>query len=220
VALMTPSNISKLEITKTVFDCGAVHTRTDGDPYFFTSGWASPIFVDLKRLISYPEARNRLVDLAVEQISATFGENAFDQIAGCELAGVPFSTMVADRFGLPLVVVLKQARGFDRLSQCEGTFDADARTLLVDDLTTDGQTKQGFKTALERAQANVVGIFVFFDYSIFAQSSGILSLINLSDIIEVGESENRFEPSTLEEIKKFAADAPLWSRLHGGVDRL
>ena len=34
-----------------VVQSGAVYTRTSGDPFFFASGWASPIFVDIKRLI-------------------------------------------------------------------------------------------------------------------------------------------------------------------------
>lgn len=211
---------SAREAAKIILDGGAVHVRTDGEPFFFSSGWASPVFIDLKRLISVPHARDRLTDLMLENISATYGDDSFDQIAGCELAGVPFATIAAHRLGVPLVIALKQARGFDRLSQCEGTFDAGTKTLLVDDLTTDGKTKANFKEALERAQADVVGIFVIFNYGIFSAVPEIGSLTSLVDIIAVAEANNSLESDALAEIKSFAADPVRWSRFHGGIARM
>ncbi len=216
----THKQTSAREAAKIILDGGAVHVRTDGEPFFFSSGWASPVFIDLKRLISVPHARDRLTDLMLENISAIYGDDSFDQIAGCELAGVPFATIAAHRLGAPLVIALKQARGFDRLSQCEGTFDAGTKTLLVDDLTTDGKTKANFKEALERAQADVVGIFVIFNYGIFPAAPEIGSLTSLVDIIAVAEANNSLEPDALAEIKSFAADPVRWSRFHGGIARM
>lgn len=205
------------EAAKIILDGGAVHIRTNGDPFFFSSGWASPVFIDLKRLISAPTARDRLIDLMLDHIDKTYGDNGFEQIAGCELAGVPFATLAAHKLRMPLVIALKQARGFDRLSQCEGTFEAGTRTLLVDDLTTDGKTKAKFKEALDRAQADVVGIFVILNYGIFPTAPEISSLTRLMDIIAVAEDDNCLEPRALAEIKSFANDAPHWSRFHGGI---
>lgn len=209
----TPS----LEAAKIILDGGAVHVRTDGDPFFFSSGWASPVFIDLKRLISKPEARDRLMELMLAEIATTYRDNGFEQIAGCELAGVPFATIAAHRLGVPLVIALKQARGFDRLSQCEGTFDAGTKTLLVDDLTTDGKTKANFKEALESAQADVVGIFVILNYGIFPSAPEIASLTSLADIISAAEESQSLDAKALEEIKSFAKDPLRWSRFHGGI---
>jgi len=49
------------EAAEIVLKHGVVYTRTNGDPFFFSSGWASPVFIDIKRLISYPEARDQLL---------------------------------------------------------------------------------------------------------------------------------------------------------------
>ncbi len=205
------------EAAKIILSGGAVHVRTDGDPFFFSSGWASPVFIDLKRLISAPAARSRLIDLMLGHIHRAYGGDGFSQIAGCELAAVPFATVAADRLDLPLVIALKQARGFDRLSQCEGTFDAGTKTLLVDDLTTDGKTKANFKAALERAQADVVGIFVILNYEIFPAAPEISALTTLADIITVAAADGLLTDAALHGIKSFADDAPRWSRMHGGI---
>jgi len=212
-----PGLTPALEAARIILDGGAVYVRMGGEPFYFSSGWASPVFIDLKRLISVPAARDRLIDLMLKRIGEAWGGDSLDQIAGCELAGVPFASLVADRLGLPLVIALKQARGFDRLSQCEGTFEPGARTLLVDDLTTDGRTKANFKEALERAQADVVGIFVILNYGIFPADPEIESLIGLTDIIAGAEAADSLETAALAEIKSFADDAPRWSRQHGGI---
>ena len=211
----TPASMA----ARIILEGGAVHVRTDGEPFFFSSGWASPAFIDLKRLISVSSARERLMDLMMGRIKAIYPDGSFDQIAGCELAGVPFATIAADRLHLPLVIALKQARGFDRLSQCEGTFDPGTRTLLVDDLTTDGKTKSNFKHALERAGADVVGIFVIFNYGIFPSTPAIGSLTSLEEIINSAEQHGLLAQDALARIKAFADDPVEWSRLHGGNAR-
>ncbi|MEM7750392.1 MAG: orotate phosphoribosyltransferase, partial [Pseudomonadota bacterium] len=145
------------EVAELLLKSGIVYTRTSGDPFFFSSGWASPVFVDIKRLISLPAARGRLVELSLDIIDQQIGPDAYEQIAGCELAGVPFAAMIADRKSKPLVVAMKQGKGFGRLARFEGTFEPGTRTLLFDDLTTDGRTKTSVQRALEDAEADVVG---------------------------------------------------------------
>jgi orotate phosphoribosyltransferase len=214
---MTNLRADALEAARIVLEAGAVYTRTSGDPFFFSSGWASPVFVDIKRLISFPTARNRLLELALNRIADTNGGDSLEQIAGCELAGVPFASMIADRLGLPLVVAMKQSRGFGRLSQLEGTFEPGARTLLIDDLTTDGGTKATFKRALEAAEAQVVSIFVLFDYRIFPAPPEITSLMTLADIIAVAQKDDLLEAGSLQTIVAFHEDAPAWSKRNGGI---
>lgn len=214
---MTQTRNDALAAAAIVLEAGAVYTRTSGDPFFFSSGWASPVFIDLKRLVSFPAARSRLVELAEACIAHEFGGGGFDQIAGCEFAGVPFATMIADRSELPLVVAMKQGRGFGRMAQIEGAFEPGARTLLVDDLTTDGRTKATFRRALETAEANVIGVFVLLDYAVFPAPSMVSSLMTLADIVQVAERDGHLDPRALEAVKTFQADAPKWSKRNGGI---
>lgn len=203
-----------------VVESGAVYTRTTGDPFFFTSGWASPVFIDLKRLISLPVARSTLLGMALAKIEAALGADAFDLVAGCELAGVPFATLMSDRLALPLVIVRKQSKGFGRLAQFEGTFEPGERALLVDDLSTDGINKATFRSALERAEAKVIETFVFIDYRVFPAGKSVLSLLTLADIIAAAGRTGKLSGRDLREVQAFAADAPSWSRRHGGIGQL
>lgn len=217
---MNDQNAAALEAAGIVVDSGAVYTRTSGEPFFFSSGWASPVFIDIKRLISFVDVRERLIELSLSGINQAFNLEDIDQIAGCELAGVPFASMIADRLHLPLVVAMKRARGFGRLSQFEGTFQPDTRTLLVDDLTTDGRTKETINQALAAAQATVVGVYVLFDYRIFPGSVGVTSLMTLADIVSAARQSQHIGADDLAVIEAFLDDPRRWSRLNGGIDAI
>ena len=50
-----PDKETIAEITaKMLIEVEAVHFRAD-EPFKFTSGWASPVYIDCRKLISFPE---------------------------------------------------------------------------------------------------------------------------------------------------------------------
>ncbi len=198
----------------------ALYTRTEGDPFFFSSGWASPVFIDCKKIISSPDDRTLLVDLALESIAEKLTITSIDFIAGCELTGVPFATLIADRLQKSLVLARKQGKGFGRLSQFEGTFEVDDTALLVDDLATDGSSESTFHVALKKAEAQVAATFVLIDFDIFSTEHKMLSLATLKDIIKSAETHEYLGPRDLEEIYKFIDEPARWSRRKGGIASL
>lgn len=206
------------ETARIIVESQSLYTRANGDPFFFSSGWASPLFIDCKKLISTPSARSKLVEMSVAHISSQV--NGLGAIAGCELTGVPFATLIADRLDLPLTVVCKQRKGFGRLAQFEGNFEPGERFMLVDDLATDGESEAVFGAALTRAEAEIVGTFVLIDYGVFPNSRSMLSLAKLADVISVAEDAAYFGERELEEIRRFTSDAAQWSKRHGGIGAL
>lgn len=206
------------ETASIIINNNCLYTRTQGDPFFFSSGWASPIFIDCKKLISVPTAREALVRMSLECLSKNVSN--FEAIAGCELTGVPFATLLADRLGLPLSIVCKQRKGFGRLAQFEGSFEAGTPFILVDDLATDGVSEAAYEAALNSARATVTKTFVLIDYSIFPSDRSLLSLATLTDVIAAAKTVNYFSEHDLSEMKNFIANAAQWSKLHGGIDKL
>src|SRR5258708_36727564 len=68
----------------------------EDQPFIFTSGWASPVYIDCRKLIFYPRIRSQLVDFAVATLARDVGFEQFDVIAGGETAGIPHPAWVAD----------------------------------------------------------------------------------------------------------------------------
>ena len=89
----------------------AVHIRPD-EPFTFTSGRLSPVYVDCRKIISFPRARAKLMEMAVERVCRDAGHEAFDVVAGGETAGIPFAAWVSERLGLPMTYIRKKPKGF------------------------------------------------------------------------------------------------------------
>src|SRR6267143_266909 len=65
-------------------------------PFVFTSGWASPVYIDCRKLIFYPRLRGQLVDFAVATLARDVGFEQFDVVAGGETAGIPYAAWIAE----------------------------------------------------------------------------------------------------------------------------
>jgi len=126
---------------------------------------------------------------------------------------------------LPMQYVRKKPKGFGRKAQIEGDFPDGARILLVEDLTTDGQSKINFCQALRQAGAQVSHTLVIFYYDIFPQSKRIMKDLDIElhymatwwDVLRVCQENSYFDASILAEIKSFLHDPVAWSAAHGGV---
>jgi len=213
------------ELTAKMFlEVEAVHFNAD-KPFIFTSGWASPVYIDCRKLISYPRLRHTLMDFATSTILRDIGFEQFDTVAGGETAGIPFAAWIADRLMLPMQYVRKKPKGFGRDAQIEGHLEEGQRTLLVEDLTTDGRSKVNFCKALRNAGAVVDHVFVLFHYAIFAESERIMaetgitmhSLATWWNVLQVAKDGKLFDVETLEEVENFMNDPAGWSLAHGGV---
>jgi orotate phosphoribosyltransferase len=209
---------------KMMLEVKAVHF-SEGKPFIFTSGWASPVYIDCRRLISYPRVRSTLIDFATATIVRDVGFEQFDTVAGGETAGIPYAAWIADRLSLPMQYVRKKPKGFGRGAQIEGHIEEGARTLLVEDLTTDGRSKVNFCRALRDAGAVVDHVFVMFYYDIFPESKKILTEINVKllhlatwwDVLRVVKSGGYFEARVVDEVERFLNSPAKWSAEHGGV---
>jgi orotate phosphoribosyltransferase len=195
------------------------------DPFRFTSGLHSPVYIDCRRLISFPRARRKLMDLAADLIVRHAGFESLDAIAGGETAGIPFAAWIADRLSLPMLYVRKQPKGFGRNAQIEGELRDEARVLLVEDLASEGTSKLNFVRAIRQAGGRIAQAFVIFNYGIFPQietslaAEGItlLALATWWDVAEIAHNQGRFTPEQYAAIESFLKDPNGWSKTFGSA---
>ena len=124
------------------------------EPFVLTSGRASPVYIDCRRLIAFPRARRRLMEMAAARIEETVGFETLDVVAGGETAGIPYAAWLADRLMLPMCYIRKKPKGFGRNARIEGDLSPGQRALLVEDLATDGGSKLSFIEGLREAGPN------------------------------------------------------------------
>ncbi len=225
-AAFAPDQMANLT-AKMLLEIEAVHFRAD-DPFTFTSGLASPVYIDCRKLISYPRIRATLMDFAVSKLYANAGFEQFDAVAGGETAGIPFAAWISERMGLPMQYVRKKPKGFGRDAQIEGDISDDQRVLLVEDLTTDGGSKLRFAEAIRKAGARCDHTLVVFYYDIFKDAEKQLAENGLQlhylatwwDVLDAAKNSGHFDAKTLDAVEAFL-NAPLeWSKANGGAYEL
>ena len=191
------------ETTRIIVDSRSLYARAHGEPFFYSSGWASPLYIDCKKLISSPGDRNTLVEMRIEKLSDSLDLDAPEVVAGCELSDIPFATLVADRLSKPLLLVLRQSKGFGWLAHFEGEFEPGAKVLLIDDLATDGMREAVFLNALEQAEADVMETFALIDFDVFPTAHFHMSLAKLRDILNRARRDQYLGLPTLEEVELY-----------------
>jgi len=215
------------ETARILLRIGAVGVRP-AEPYIFTSGWASPVYIDCRRLISFTAERRHVIAKALDVFYEATGFDAIDAVAGGETAGIPYAAWLAEAMSKPMLYVRKKPKGFGRNAQIEGTFADDDRVLLVEDLASDGASKIAFVEALRTAGATVTDAFVVFYYGIFPGALDTLAdagirlhyLATWWDILREAEAGEHFPAADLAEVRAFLGDPVRWSAAHGGRDSL
>lgn len=207
-----------------LIELGAVYFYQD-DPFIFTSGWASPVYIDIRKLVSAPRQRREIIQLAAEQMEREIGREHFDLVAGGETAGIPLAAWLAEYFFVPMIYVRKEPKGFGRLHQIEGDLKPGQQAILVEDLTTDGKSKINFCRALKRAGAVIEHAIVVFYYGVYPDAeknlkeAGVVlhALTDWRTTLEVAEAARYFSKEQAGVVRDFLDAPAAWSKAHGGV---
>jgi orotate phosphoribosyltransferase len=217
---MTSAKDMARETARILLDTGSVLFNID-PPFKYTSGRVGPVYIDCRRLISFPTQRKTLMDFAAQSIREQAGD--VDVIAGGETAGIPYAAFISDRLQKPMIYVRKKAKGVGRNAQIEGHLENNKRVLICEDLQNYGNSVKVFVDALRAADATVEHVFVIFSYGHasakqFMDDEGLklISLANWRDVIALAREEKRFDEKVLKSVENFLADPVAWSVAHGG----
>ena len=214
-------NTTGKNVARYLLDIGAINFRPS-DPYILTAGWASPVYIDCRKVISHINERRAILNLAIDLINEKINE--YDLVAGGETAGIPYAAWVSDLVSKPMLYIRKKPKGFAKMSQIEGDLKKNDRVLLVEDLATDGGSKVVFVNALREAGAIVSDLFVIFYYGIFPGTEQNMNELNVDlhylcdwwDVLEVAKKDSSFTSESIEHVQQFLDNPTDWSKKNGG----
>ena len=102
--------------------------------FTLASGKESPIYIDLRRVVSFPD----LFKLATASYIEVLKELDFDLIAGVPYAALPLAAAAALKLNLPLIYPRKEAKAHGTGQKVEGAFQPGQRVVLMEDVITSG----------------------------------------------------------------------------------
>ncbi|MAF49162.1 MAG: orotate phosphoribosyltransferase [Rhodospirillales bacterium] len=212
------------EAARILIEIGAVKFRPS-EPYILTAGWASPVYIDCRKLISYLDQRRRVIALGAELIQREIGADGIDLVAGGETAGIPYAAWISETLEKPMLYVRKQPKGFGQNAQIEGDLEDGKRVLLVEDLATDGGSKINFIDALRLGGGVVTDVFVVFYYHAFPGAEETMKkagtnlhyLADWHDVLAAAEAGRYFSDDEIAGVREFLANPISWSAANGGL---
>jgi len=146
--------------------------------FTLTSGKKSPVYVDCRKLISYPEERNVIINEMAKQIRKKYKKTVL--LAGGETAGIPYSSFLCQKLKLPMIYVRKQPKGFGKGKLIEGNFKSKSSSILIEDMATDGGSKIHFIQSMRKSKLIVKDIFVIFFYDIYPSAKKNIKKMNVN----------------------------------------
>ena len=199
------------------------------NPFVFVSGRISPVYIDCRKLLSFPAEREYIVTALAKKAETDIGLDNIDVVAGGETAGIPYASFVSHLIKKPMIYIRKQPKGYGGTKQIEGNLDAGKRVLLVEDLITDGLSKLRFNIGIRGAGAKMTHCLCVFDYAsdrlkqhegkdaLAKNDIALHVLANWDDVLDTGTSKKYFTEEQNQQIIDFLKDPENWGRKMGFV---
>ena len=146
--------------------------------FTLTSGRKSPVYVDCRKIISYPNERNQILTFMQNYLSKN--KIQFDLVAGGETAGIPYAAFLSERLNKPMIYIRKKPKGFGKNSLIEGDYEDNCKCILIEDLATDGGSKVKFIENMRENKIKVNDTFVIFYYDTFKKEESLLTKLNIN----------------------------------------
>ena len=168
---------SRQKIADILLKIGSVNINFKNQ-FTLTSGKKSPVYVDCRKLISFPKERDLIISEMAKQIRKKYKKSVL--VAGGETAGIPYSSFLCQKLKLPMIYIRKKPKGFGKGKLIEGDFKSKSSSILIEDMATDGGSKIHFIQSMRKSKLSVKDIFVIFFYDIYPSAKKNIKKMNVN----------------------------------------
>ena len=198
---MTKLNPSQSALADGLLDAGCIKFGE----FTLKSGLISPIYIDLRRIISFPKLLDQ-IGAAYLPILQTL---KFDRLAGLPYAAIPIATAISLQGNYPMIYPRKEVKTYGTKAEIEGVFHSGEIAIVIDDLATTGGSKFEAIEKLTAVGLIVKDIVVLVDRQSGAKESldqagySMQSVLTITQLLDHWEETGKVEKDKIEATKTF-----------------
>ena len=169
------------------------------------SGLISPIYIDLRRIISHP----KLLEQVASAYLPILKKLHFDRLAGLPYAAIPITTAICLAGNYPMIYPRKESKEYGTKAEIEGEYHAGDTIVVIDDLATTGESKFEAIDKLKAAGMKIRDIVVLIDRQSGAlqalEQAGFYlhAVLTISQMLDHWEKMKRINPAFLDATRSF-----------------
>lgn len=169
------------------------------------SGLKSPIYIDLRYIISFPKLLEQ-IGAAYLPLLSTF---QFSRIAGLPYAAIPIATAISLAGNYPMIYPRKEVKTYGTKAEIEGEFHAGETVVVIDDLATTGGSKFEAIEKLTGVGLVVKDVVVLVDRQSGAKESleqagyNLHAVLTILQLLDHWEVTGKVEKSKIEATREF-----------------